>query len=110
MRQTIALADVHVLARPREVFPRVLASARAAQGVAQATFIRLEQLAHVFAALAVAFADCLHALLWHFAVQVNGQLQDVIQVPANTANATVETGVRASAKVEFFVEGKISGR
>jgi leucyl-tRNA synthetase len=39
-------------------------------------------------------------------VQVNGKLRDVIKVPANADNATVEAAARASEKVQQFIAGK----
>ena len=39
-------------------------------------------------------------------VQVNGKLRDVIRVPANTDNATLETAAQASEKVQQFIAGK----
>ncbi|MGA9450052.1 MAG: class I tRNA ligase family protein, partial [Verrucomicrobiia bacterium] len=39
-------------------------------------------------------------------VQVNGKLRDVIKVPANADNATLEAAARASEKVQPFVAGK----
>src|SRR6185437_9907901 len=39
-------------------------------------------------------------------VQVNGKLRDVIKVPANTDNATVEAIAKASEKVKPFLDGK----
>jgi leucyl-tRNA synthetase len=39
-------------------------------------------------------------------VQVNGKLRDVIKVPANADNATVESIAKASEKVKFFMDGK----
>jgi len=40
------------------------------------------------------------------AVQVNGKLRDVIKVPANADNATVEAAAKASEKVQQFIAGK----
>ena len=39
-------------------------------------------------------------------VQVNGKLRDVIKVPANAENATLEAAARASEKVQQFIAGK----
>ena len=39
-------------------------------------------------------------------VQVNGKLRDVIKVPANADNATVEAAAKASEKVQQFIAGK----
>ena len=39
-------------------------------------------------------------------VQVNGKLRDVIKVPANADNATVESAAKASEKVQQFIAGK----
>ncbi len=39
-------------------------------------------------------------------VQVNGKLRDVIRVPANADNATVEAAAKASEKVQQFMAGK----
>jgi leucyl-tRNA synthetase len=39
-------------------------------------------------------------------VQVNGKLRDVIKVPANADNATVETAARAAEKAQPFLAGK----
>ena len=39
-------------------------------------------------------------------VQVNGKLRDVIRVPANADNATVEAAAKASEKVQQFLAGK----
>jgi leucyl-tRNA synthetase len=39
-------------------------------------------------------------------VQVNGKLRDVIKVPANADNATVEAAAKASEKVRQFMAGK----
>ena len=39
-------------------------------------------------------------------VQVNGKLRDVIRVPANADNATVEAAAKASEKVQQFIAGK----
>jgi len=39
-------------------------------------------------------------------VQVNGKLRDVIRVPANADNATVEVTAKASEKVQQFIAGK----
>ena len=39
-------------------------------------------------------------------VQVNGKLRDVIKVPANADNATVEAAAKASEKVQQFIGGK----
>jgi leucyl-tRNA synthetase len=39
-------------------------------------------------------------------VQVNGKLRDVIRVPADADNATLEAAARASAEVKPFIEGK----
>ncbi len=39
-------------------------------------------------------------------VQVNGKLRDVIKVPANADNATIETAAKASEKVQQFIAGK----
>ncbi len=39
-------------------------------------------------------------------VQVNGRLRDVIKVPANADNATVEAAAKASEKVQQFMAGK----
>ena len=39
-------------------------------------------------------------------VQVNGKLRDVIKVPANADNATLEAAAKASEKVKPFIEGK----
>ncbi len=39
-------------------------------------------------------------------VQVNGKLRDVIKVPANADNATLETAAKASEKVQQFLAGK----
>jgi hypothetical protein len=56
-------SSVHVLARPHEIFPRVLATARAGRDVVEAAFLRLEQLAGVLATVAVAIANRLRAEL-----------------------------------------------
>jgi leucyl-tRNA synthetase len=39
-------------------------------------------------------------------VQVNGKLRDVIKVPANADNATLEAAAKASEKVQQFIAGK----
>ncbi len=39
-------------------------------------------------------------------VQVNGKLRDVIRVPANADNATLEAAAKASEKVQPFLAGK----
>jgi leucyl-tRNA synthetase len=39
-------------------------------------------------------------------VQVNGKLRDVIKVPANADNATLEAAAKASEKVKPFTDGK----
>jgi leucyl-tRNA synthetase len=39
-------------------------------------------------------------------VQVNGKLRDVIRVPANADNATVEAAAKASEKAQQFIGGK----
>jgi leucyl-tRNA synthetase len=39
-------------------------------------------------------------------VQVNGKLRDVIKVPANADNATLEAAAKASEKVQQFLTGK----
>jgi leucyl-tRNA synthetase len=39
-------------------------------------------------------------------VQVNGKLRDVIKVPANADNATLEAAAKASEKVQSFIAGK----
>ena len=39
-------------------------------------------------------------------VQVNGKLRDVIKVPANADNATIEAAAKASEKVQQFIAGK----
>lgn len=39
-------------------------------------------------------------------VQVNGKLRDVIRVPANADNATLEAAAKASEKVKPFIDGK----
>jgi leucyl-tRNA synthetase len=39
-------------------------------------------------------------------VQVNGKLRDVIKVPANADNATVEAAAKVSEKVQQFIAGK----
>jgi leucyl-tRNA synthetase len=39
-------------------------------------------------------------------VQVNGKLRDVIRVPANADNATLEAAAKASEKVQQFIAGK----
>ena len=39
-------------------------------------------------------------------VQVNGKLRDVIRVPANADNVTVEAAAKASEKVQQFIAGK----
>jgi leucyl-tRNA synthetase len=39
-------------------------------------------------------------------VQVNGKLRDVIRVPADADNATLEAAAKASAKVQEFLAGK----
>jgi leucyl-tRNA synthetase len=39
-------------------------------------------------------------------VQVNGKLRDVIKVPANADNPTLESAAKASEKVKSFVDGK----
>ena len=39
-------------------------------------------------------------------VQVNGKLRDVIEVPANADNATLEAAAKASEKAKMFLEGK----
>jgi leucyl-tRNA synthetase len=39
-------------------------------------------------------------------VQVNGKLRDVIKVPVNADNATLEAAARASEKVQQFIAGK----
>ena len=63
VRQAVALAGVHLLARPHEVFPRVRAAARAGHDVVEAAFVRAQQRAGVLAAVAVALADVLRAEL-----------------------------------------------
>ncbi len=39
-------------------------------------------------------------------VQVNGKLRDVIKVPANADNATLEAAAKASEKAKSFIDGK----
>jgi leucyl-tRNA synthetase len=39
-------------------------------------------------------------------VQVNGKLRDVIRVPANADNATLEAAAKSSEKVKPFIDGK----
>ena len=39
-------------------------------------------------------------------VQVNGKLRDVVKVPANADNATLEAAAKSSEKVKPFIEGK----
>src|ERR1019366_3641976 len=39
-------------------------------------------------------------------MQVNGKLRDVIRVPANADNATLDAAAKASAKVQEFLVGK----
>jgi leucyl-tRNA synthetase len=39
-------------------------------------------------------------------VQVNGKLRDVIRVPANADNATLEAAAKTSEKVQQFIAGK----
>lgn len=39
-------------------------------------------------------------------VQVNGKLRDVIKVPANADNATIEAAAMASKTVQQFIAGK----
>ncbi len=39
-------------------------------------------------------------------VQVNGKLRDVIRVPANADNATIEAAAKTSEKVQQFIAGK----
>ncbi|HXT10739.1 MAG TPA: leucine--tRNA ligase [Candidatus Angelobacter sp.] len=39
-------------------------------------------------------------------VQVNGKLRDLIKVPANADNATIEAAAKASEKVKPFLDGK----
>jgi leucyl-tRNA synthetase len=39
-------------------------------------------------------------------VQVNGKLRDVIKVPVNADNATVEAAAKASEKAQQFMAGK----
>jgi len=39
-------------------------------------------------------------------VQVNGKLRDVIKVPANAGDATIEAAAKASEKVQLFISGK----
>jgi len=39
-------------------------------------------------------------------VQVNGKLRDVIKVPANADNATLEAAAKASEKAKPFLDGK----
>jgi leucyl-tRNA synthetase len=39
-------------------------------------------------------------------VQVNGKLRDVIKVPANADNPTLESAAKSSEKVKSFVDGK----
>ena len=39
-------------------------------------------------------------------VQVNGKLRDILRVPANTDNATLEAAAKASEKVKPFLDGK----
>lgn len=63
VRQAVALAGVHVLARPHEVFPRVRPTARARQDVVEAAFVQFQQLARILAAIAVALANRLGAEL-----------------------------------------------
>src|SRR2546430_14012443 len=47
MWQAVAFAGVYSLARPNEVFPRILATARTRQNVVEAALLRLEQLSRV---------------------------------------------------------------
>src|SRR5438876_6853468 len=63
VRQPVALPGVHDLARPHEVVPRVLATARAWQNVVEAAFVRLQHLARVLAAVVVALTNRLRAQL-----------------------------------------------
>jgi leucyl-tRNA synthetase len=39
-------------------------------------------------------------------VQVNGKLRDVIKVPADADNATIETAAKNSEKAKPFIDGK----
>ena len=39
-------------------------------------------------------------------VQVNGKFRDVIKVPADADNATIEAAAKASEKVQPFIGGK----
>ena len=39
-------------------------------------------------------------------VSVNGKMRDVIKVPADADNATLEAAAKASEKVKMFMEGK----
>jgi leucyl-tRNA synthetase len=39
-------------------------------------------------------------------VQVNGKLRDVIKVPVDADNATIESAAKASEKVQLFITGK----
>jgi leucyl-tRNA synthetase len=43
---------------------------------------------------------------WEIPVQVNGKLRDVIKVPANADNATLEAAAKGSEKVQQFIAGK----
>src|SRR5438874_13814154 len=54
VRQTVALAGIHVLARPHEIFPSVLPAARARHDMVEAAFVRLQHFASILAAVAVA--------------------------------------------------------
>src|SRR2546428_305013 len=69
MRQTVALAGVDVLARPDEIFPSILAAARAGQDMIEAAFLGFEEFARVLATVVVALANRagaeLRALLGH---------------------------------------------
>src|SRR5208282_3240267 len=63
MRQTVGLALVHLLGRPDEVLPGVLASTRAGHNVVQAALVRVQYAAGVLASIAITLADSLGAQL-----------------------------------------------
>src|ERR1035441_6719139 len=68
----LPFAGVHVFAGPNQVFPSVLAPARAGQDVVEAAFLGAQHAPRVLTAVAVTLANGagaqLRALLWHLGV------------------------------------------
>jgi|SRR5581483_11665237 len=61
--KAVSLLLVHLFGRPDQVFPGVLASARAGHNVVQAALVRAQETAGVLAAVTVTLADCASAKL-----------------------------------------------